>query len=106
MVTVTGNVAQFCFFRPQARAVHLAGDFNGWQSDELAMIRTTDGYWHAQVELPEGEFKFRYLADGEWFLDYAGFGLEYGLHGPDSIVRIAPSRIETRKIKNAGSLVA
>ena len=106
MVTVNGNIAQFCFFRPQANAVHLAGDFNGWRADELAMSKNAEGYWHAQIELPEGEFKFRYLADGEWFVDYAGFGLEYGLHGPDSIVRISQSKTSTREVKNSGSLVA
>jgi 1,4-alpha-glucan branching enzyme len=88
MVTISGNTVKFMFFRPGAEQVFLAGDFNEWRQGDLAMKRTPDGYWSASVSLPAGEFKFRYLADGEWFVDYAAFGLEPGPHGPDSLVRI------------------
>ena len=74
------------------------------------MVRTADGYWHTQLELPTGEFKFRYLADGQWYVDYAGFGLEYGTYGPDSIVRIPSqdrqSRNKGEKLPNSGNMVA
>jgi hypothetical protein len=52
------------------------------------MSRDERGYWRAIVELPAGEFKFRYCADGEWFTDYAAFGVEPGRFGMDSIVRV------------------
>jgi len=42
------------------------------------------------MRLPAGEFKFRYCADGEWFADYAAFGVEPGRFGLDSVVRVAP----------------
>ena len=52
------------------------------------MKRLGDGYWGACLKLPAGEFKFRYYVAGEWFVDYAAFGLEYGSFGPDSVVRM------------------
>jgi len=91
MVTVTENWVEFRFFRPSASAVHLAGEFNEWRAGELTMARSEDGYWSARMKLPAGEFRFRYCADGEWFTDYAAFGVEPGRFGMDSVVRV-PSK--------------
>lgn len=88
MVTVGDQFVEFRFFRPQATQVHLTGDFNGWREDELPMRRTHDGYWVAQMRLPAGEFRFRYCADGEWFTDFAAFGVEPGRFGLDSVLRV------------------
>lgn len=88
MVNVTGGSVEFRFFRPEASQVHLAGDFNDWQESNLPMTSIGDGYWTAEVSLPAGEFKFRYCADGEWFTDYAAFGVEPGRFGMDSVVRV------------------
>ena len=88
MVTLKDEFVEFRFFRPQATHVELAGDFNDWREGELPMQRTGDGYWLARMRLPAGEFKFRYCADGEWFTDYAAFGVEPGQFGLDSVVRV------------------
>ena len=93
MVTVDGEWTEFSFFRPTACKVHLAGDFNNWNHEQLPMARSEDGYWRARMRLPAGEFKFRYCADGEWFADYAAFGVEPGRFGLDSVVRVAPPAI-------------
>ncbi len=86
MVLVHGNSVEFSFYRPQAQSVHLVGDFNGWQDNALPMRRGSDGYWRLAVRLPAGTFRFRYQADGEWFVDYAAFGLDPGPFGLDSMV--------------------
>ena len=88
MVTVTGNVAEFSFFRPGALRVWLAGDFNGWRPEELAMTEHRDGYWRGTVRLPRGDYRFRYNADGRWFVDYAAFGVQVGSYGLDGVVRV------------------
>ncbi len=87
MVTVDGEWVVFSFFRPQANRVHLAGEFNQWRQKDLPMVRD-GGYWKARLRLPPGEFRFRYCADGEWFADFAAFGVEPGRFGMDSIVRV------------------
>jgi 1,4-alpha-glucan branching enzyme len=91
MVHVTGGIATFEFFRPQAKSVHIAGDFNGWKENDLPMVRTSAGYWYARLRLAEGSYRFRYCADGQWFADYAAFGIENGPYGPDSVLRVAAS---------------
>ena len=60
MVSVDNGVAEFTFFRPQAQAVYLAGDFNEWRSDQLLMTRASNGYWRARLNLSAGVYKFRY----------------------------------------------
>lgn len=93
MVSVRSGVVEFKFYRPQAGQVHLAGDFNGWRLGELPMQQTEDGHWLARLRLPAGDFRFRYCADGQWYTDYAAFGLEPGRFGLDSVVRVEPQAL-------------
>ncbi|MFW6062114.1 MAG: hypothetical protein ACOC93_04825, partial [Planctomycetota bacterium] len=65
MVNVENGWVEFRFFRPQASSVSIAGDFNCWRENELMMTKLPDGYWLARMRLPQGEYKFRYCADGE-----------------------------------------
>jgi len=97
MVTLKDDLVEFLFFRPDAQQVHLVGDFNDWQWGQLQMRPAGSGYWVARVKLPVGEFKFRYCADGEWFTDFAAFGVEPGRFGLDSVVRVpaAPLKVLT-----------
>ena len=88
MVTVRDECVEFSFFRPQASDVFLAGDFNDWREGDLSMTADGQGYWTARLPLPAGEFKFRYCADGAWYADYAAFGVEPGVFGLDSVVRV------------------
>ena len=50
-----------------------------------------NGYWTAVLYLPQGDYKFRYRCDGQWFTDYAAFGIEYGPLGADSVIRVHES---------------
>ena len=88
MITVKENAVEFRFYRPKALIVFLVGDFNHWREDALPMSRKADGYWYARLRLREGEFRFRYLADGQWFTDYGAFGVEEGPMGTNSVVRV------------------
>lgn len=92
MVTTQGNTVEFRFFRTDAKEVFLVGDFVDWQPHHCPMQDTGRGEWIARLRLPPGEYKFRYLADGQWFTDYAAFGVEYGPFGFDSLVRVAAAR--------------
>lgn len=88
MVTQTpdGRIL-FQFYRPGARQMVIAGDFNGWQPS-FHMTRGWDGWWRAQIELAPGTYRFRYLADGEWYTDYAAFGVESGPFGWNSVLKV------------------
>src|SRR5579859_4826757 len=67
---------QFRFFRPRVASVVLAGSFNGWSTDAMPMESEADGWWQLTLQLPPGEYQFRYLADGAWFTDHAANGIE------------------------------
>ena len=91
MVSISGSCAEFLFYRPAAGQVFLAGDFNGWRPSQLPMTRNSEGYWTAVLCPPAGSYKFRYIADGRWFCDFAASGIEPGPFGPDAVVRIPPA---------------
>jgi len=97
MVTIQDSCVEFNFYRPEAKEVFLAGDFNDWQGGDVSMSRGKDGYWKASLPLPAGEFKFRYCADGAWYTDFAAFGVEPGQFGLDSIVRVPAPALKISK---------
>jgi 1,4-alpha-glucan branching enzyme len=51
-----------------AKTVYLAGSFNNWQTGQLAMSRTSDG-WVLPLYLSQGTHTYRYVADGRWYAD-------------------------------------
>jgi hypothetical protein len=52
----------------KARSVMLAGSFNNWRPDDLAMIRTDSG-WIANVNLGKGKYWYKFIIDGNWTID-------------------------------------
>ncbi len=89
VVNISKNgYAEFRFFRPNVASVFVAGDFNDWRTDQLRMIRSDDGYWVLKVRLPAGDYRFRYIADGAWYTDYAAFGVAPGRFGMDSLLLV------------------
>lgn len=77
---------EFRFFRPGARKVHLVGDFNDWDEHAHPMKQLGLDLWHLRLRLPDGVYEFRYLADGEWYVDYAAFGVECSPFGCNSVI--------------------
>ena len=89
MVTIgEDGYVEFRFYRPKAANVFLAGEFNEWRCDHLRMVRDGDGHWVLKVRLPAGEYRFRYVADGAWYTDYAAHGVEPERFGFNSILRV------------------
>jgi 1,4-alpha-glucan branching enzyme len=58
---------------PDAKSVHLEGDFSGWT--RLAMQRRVDGWWFIQVPLTHGHHQYRFRVDGQPFLDPRAAGV-------------------------------
>ena len=76
---------EFRFFRPDATVAALAADFNDWHP-EIPMTRDAHGWWTLEMKLEPGEYRFRYVADGEWYTDFASNGVEYGAMGWNSVL--------------------
>jgi len=102
MVIVQDSDVTFRFYRPQATSVFLAGEFNGWNRDNLPLSRSQDGYWTVTLRLAPGEYRFRYLGDGQWFVDYAAFGVTHGPFGLDGVVRVSPASAAQRPAAPGG----
>lgn len=103
MVKVESGKAQFSFFRPEARQVFIVGDFNGWKIGPTPMRRTSTGHWTLCLELPVGEHRFRYWADGRWYTDFAAFGVVPGPFSYDSVVRISRPLVVVKIARAAGT---
>lgn len=54
----------------QAKEVYLSGSFNGWNSKELAMDQTADG-WKIAYHLAPGYYEYKFIVDGQWITDPA-----------------------------------
>ncbi len=94
---------EFRFFRPEARDVRVAGDFNGWCGDALHMKPAGNGWWTARAILGSGEYRFRYVADGRWFTDYASNGVEFAKLGLNSLL-IVPKQERTKTTSGNGEV--
>jgi 1,4-alpha-glucan branching enzyme len=51
-----------------ARLVILTGNFNGWNTAELAMIKTATG-WELPYVVAPGNHEYKYIVDGQWITD-------------------------------------
>lgn len=95
------GTVQFEFFRPEASQVSLAGEFNGWQTNGQRMARGTDGWWRCELNLSPGFYQFRYVADGQWYTDYASFGVEPTPLGLNSVLKVDAPVVVEREVEPA-----
>jgi 1,4-alpha-glucan branching enzyme len=79
---------EFSFFCRYVNQVMLTGEFNGWNIASMPMNKGPDGWWSYRIKLNPGCYQFRYLGDGQWYTDYAAFGLTKGPYGLNSVVKV------------------
>lgn len=99
------GVVEFWFFRRDVIDVRVVGDFGAACDGGFPMMGSPDGWWHAKVALSAGEYRFRYVADGVWFTDYASNGIEVSKAGIDSVL-VVPERSAQCGRTSAGKMVA
>ena len=93
MTSVTGDgCVEFRFYRPQASRVSVVGEFNSWIDGVLPMKPDGEGWWSASTKMSPGDYRFRYVADGVWYTDYASHGIEAGPTGWNAVLVVAPPR--------------
>ena len=82
---------RFEFAAPTARAVNLAGDFNGWKPDATVMSRGTGGVWVATIPVAVGVHKYQFVVDGNtWVPDPAAGTTDDGFGGRNSLIVVGP----------------
>lgn len=92
MTSVGEGFVEFWFFRRDVSGVRIVGDFGPSFDSGVAMTGGPDGWWRASVPLEAGEYRFRYVADGASFADYASNGIEVSKTGINSILVVPESR--------------
>lgn len=60
------NRTTFRLYAPDAKAVMLAGDFNGWKPATLNQSVDRAGFWETFLDLPPGEYQYKFVVDGDW----------------------------------------
>ena len=79
------GVVMFTWADTTARAVFLAGDFNGWSPTATPLDREQDA-WVTRVFLDPGVYEYKFMVDGVWQQD--GANPEVSVTG-NSLVRVA-----------------
>ncbi|HET6348014.1 MAG TPA: AAA family ATPase [Candidatus Krumholzibacteria bacterium] len=77
----------FTLDAPEASSVAVTGEFNDWQRGGEPLTRDAeDGLWKVVLDIPRGEYEYRFIVDGLWMRDpqnqdYVrnGFGQENSL---------------------------
>jgi 1,4-alpha-glucan branching enzyme len=85
------GTVEFWFYRKGVRQVRVVGDFADWRGGGLDMCDRGDGWWRLSTRLDSGEYRFRYVADGQWYTDYASNGIEMDKAGVNSLL-VVPER--------------
>ena len=66
-----------------ADSVCIAGDFNGWSALGTPLHEDPEdpGRWRANVPLPTGRYRYRYVVDGKWMNDPHNESVEHNEYG-------------------------
>jgi chromosome partitioning protein len=71
-LTKEENLAEVVFsvFAPEAKEVHVAGDFNNWKVDGSSRLNNQNGTWSRKMNLDSGRYHYRFVIDGTWTEDF------------------------------------
>ena len=91
MVLKKGKSEVTFVFKPDhkpCKSVALAGTFNDWKPS-LKMTRQKDGSYRKRLQLDPGEYRYRFVVDGDWLPDPQAEGQAPNPFGSvDSVVNI------------------
>ncbi len=60
----------FTLHAEKGKAVYLAGSFNEWSTTAKKMAyKAKDGIYAATVQLPPGDYQYKFVIDGTWCAD-------------------------------------
>ena len=64
------NTIEFIIHHQNAEQISLAGSFNQWAEDVLLLTPGFQGEWKIAIPLlPEGQYRYKFLADGKYWLE-------------------------------------
>ncbi len=71
-VHIEKNSYIFYLKDPEARKVHIVGDFNNWNPYSHPLKRNKSGLWEVEVDIPPGSYAYRFIVDGKFKRDPLG----------------------------------
>jgi hypothetical protein len=84
-----GDTVELRFRAPEAQAVAVAGDFNGWDPTAHPMHRDADGWWTVELDLDPGRYEYSYVVDGEWVTPpEAAITVDDGFGGRNGVLEV------------------
>ena len=82
LLQLTNEEAQF------ANEVAVAGEFNNWDKEALKMTKTITGF-ETEIELKKGTYQFKYVLDGErWINDPTRKLVDDGAGNVNSVIEL------------------
>jgi len=71
MIIKKGKSQVTFVFQPfnDCKQVQVAGSFNNWKPEEGRMTRQKNGSFRRRFQLPPGEYRYRFVVDGQWQAD-------------------------------------
>ena len=86
-IEFTDNSIVFEYKDQNAESVFIVGSMNDWNTSSLPMQRDEDGAWKIQLKLEYGEYRYKFLVDGNWQVDPSNSRMEDdGYGGSNSVV--------------------
>jgi 1,4-alpha-glucan branching enzyme len=55
--------------KPDAKAVFVAGSFNGWQPEKTPLSPKGNGRWVGDLSVKPGRHEYLFVVDGQWLPD-------------------------------------
>ena len=83
------------YFAPLARAVKVAGNFNGWRPDATPLKNTGAGEWVVHLTLRSGQYEYLFIVDGRWTEDPQAAQRKANPHGGFNSVLLVPLSVRT-----------
>jgi 1,4-alpha-glucan branching enzyme len=84
--TITFNLKGYV----NANQIILSGSFNNWRTSELVMEKTPNG-WKLNYMLPQGNYEYKFIVDGNWITDPENQFTSATLEGLNSFFTVKPN---------------
>ena len=67
---VTDGHLVFVYHDDEAKTVHLAGNFNAWDVQEISLSRDDEGLWLAEIDAPApGHYEYKFVVNGQRWIE-------------------------------------
>jgi 1,4-alpha-glucan branching enzyme len=76
---------------PYAKNIYLAGNFNDWRTNEIALKKDSTNTWKCSYVLAPGNYQYKFLVDNAWVLDPSNEVMIGEFENANSIVSVNPN---------------